>query len=42
MKGVPVRRVPLPRIPAPPEAVRGGRARSTGPSANLAANGTAT
>jgi hypothetical protein len=42
MKGVPVRRVPLPRIPAPPETVRGGRTRSNGPSANLAANGRAT
>jgi hypothetical protein len=41
MKGVPVRRVPLPRIPAPPETVRGGRRRSTVPSANVAANGTA-
>ena len=27
MKGVPVRRVTLPRIPAPPEVVRGSRAR---------------
>jgi hypothetical protein len=42
MKGVPVRRVPLPRIPAPPETVRGGRTRSVGPSASLAANGRAT
>jgi hypothetical protein len=42
MKGVPVRRVPLPRIPAPPETVRGGRTRSGGPSTNLAANGRAT
>jgi hypothetical protein len=38
MKGVPVRRVPLPRIPAPPETVRGGRTRSIRPTANLAAN----
>ena len=42
MKGVPVRRVPLPRIPAPPETVRGGRTRSRRPSANLAANGRTT
>jgi hypothetical protein len=42
MKGVPVRRVPLPRIPAPPETVRGGRTRSTGASGNLAANGRTT
>jgi hypothetical protein len=42
MKGVPVRRVPLPRIPAPPETVRGGRTRSVGPLANLTANGRAT
>jgi hypothetical protein len=42
MKGVPVRRVPLPRIPAPPETVRGGRTRSIGPSAEFAANGRAT
>jgi hypothetical protein len=42
MKGVPVRRVPLPRIPAPPETVRGDRTRSKGPSANLAPNGRAT
>ena len=42
MKGVPVRRVPLPRIPAPPETVRGGRTRSTATTANLATNGTAT
>jgi hypothetical protein len=41
MKGVPVRRVPLPRIPAPPETVRGGRTRFTGPTANLAADGRA-
>lgn len=27
MKGVPVRRIPLPRIPAPPEAIRGSRPR---------------
>jgi len=31
MKGVPVRRVPLPRIPAPPEIVRGSRSRRAGP-----------
>ena len=31
MKGVPVRRVTLPRIPAPPEAMRGHRARHTEP-----------
>ena len=42
MKGVPVRRVPLPRIPAPPETVRGGRRRSIGPAANLAAKGRGT
>ncbi|MBV8219505.1 MAG: hypothetical protein JO325_13645 [Solirubrobacterales bacterium] len=42
MKGVPVRRVPLPRIPAPPETVRGGRMRSTGLTVNLAPNGNPT
>jgi hypothetical protein len=31
MKGVPIRRVPLPRIPAPPEVVRGSRSRRTAP-----------
>src|SRR5207248_1905230 len=31
MKGVPVRRIPLPRIPAPPEAIRGSRSRRTSP-----------
>ena len=31
MKGVPVRRVPLPRIPAPPEVVRGSCLRRPGP-----------
>ena len=30
MKGVPVRRIPLPRIPAPPEAIRGSRPRRSG------------
>jgi hypothetical protein len=39
MKGVPVRRIPLPRIPAPPELIRGSRrprsARSTGSAASL-------
>jgi hypothetical protein len=33
MKGVPVRRVMIPRIPAPPEIVRADRARAAGPSA---------
>ena len=33
MKGVPVRRVTLPRIPAPPEAMRARRARHTEPHA---------
>jgi hypothetical protein len=33
MKGVPVRRIPLPRIPAPPEAIRGSRPRRTSPGA---------
>jgi len=42
MKGVPVRRVPLPRIPAPPETVRGGRTRSIATTASIAANGRAT
>jgi hypothetical protein len=32
MKGVPVRRIPLPRIPAPPEAIRGSRPRRTSPA----------
>jgi hypothetical protein len=41
MKGVPVRRVPLPRIPAPPEIVRGGRARAAGPTTSLAADAVA-
>mgnify|MGYP001273140874 CR=1 FL=1 len=31
MKGVPVRRVTIPRIPAPPEVARGSRARRTRP-----------
>ena len=31
MKGVPVRRVPLPRIPCPPEIVRGSRPRPSDP-----------
>ena len=35
MKGVPVRRVTMPRIPAPPEIVRGSRARLTGPTSRL-------
>ena len=33
MKGVPVRRVTIPRIPAPPEVVRGSRPRPIGPFA---------
>jgi hypothetical protein len=41
MKGVPVRRVPLPRIPAPPEIVRSSRARAEGPTASLAADAVA-
>ena len=32
MKGVPVRRVTIPRIPAPPGVTRGRRARHAGPS----------
>jgi hypothetical protein len=32
MKGVPVRRVTIPRIPAPPEVFRGSRARTEGPT----------
>ena len=32
MKGVPVRRVTIPRIPAPPGVTRGRRARQAGPS----------
>ena len=31
MKGVPVRRVTIPRIPAPPEVTRGHRLRHAGP-----------
>jgi hypothetical protein len=42
MKGVPVRRVPLPRIPAPPEIVRGGRTRTPRPRANVTASRPAT
>ena len=34
MKGVPVRRLTIPRIPAPPEIVRAERARAARPSAN--------
>ena len=34
MKGVPVRRLTIPRIPAPPEIVRAERARPVRPSAN--------
>ena len=34
MKGVPVRRLTIPRIPAPPEIVRADRARSVRPNAN--------
>jgi hypothetical protein len=43
MKGVPVRRVTIPRIPAPPEVGRGRRARNRddapGPAARLALKG---
>jgi hypothetical protein len=34
MKGVPVRRVAIPRIPAPPQVVRGSRARPTAPASS--------
>jgi hypothetical protein len=36
MKGVPVRRIPLPRIPAPPELIRGSRPRRAEPSGSAA------
>ena len=39
MKGVPVRRLTIPRIPAPPEIVRADRARSAVPNANANDNG---
>jgi hypothetical protein len=32
MKGVPVRRLTIPRIPGPPDIVRGGRARAARPT----------
>jgi hypothetical protein len=39
MKGVPIRRIPLPRIPAPPELIRGSRRpRYAGPSRSPRSN----
>ena len=35
MKGVPVRRITMPRIPAPPEVTRGGRSRPTGATSRI-------
>ena len=35
MKGVPVRRVTIPRIPAPPEITRGARSRPTGATSRI-------